>query len=423
MLRNKIVLIILLLLNLVPVGIVLAMDKIVLVTSKQKEIVIDSSELSGWIDVKPFLKYRIGYSAEIENINYCPVNSILCELTKTQLKRQEVEKISTQTIKKNKIKLFFNLLADKINIPPENAIFSATETGKIATFSLGKNGKSLNVDKNVEQIIKTLKKNKENNDEEYIQLIYNIIEPEIKASSAEKLGIKTLIGKGQSRFYGSTASRMHNIKTATARFHGLLINPGEEFSFVQNLGEVDGEHGYKEELVIKNKETKPEFGGGICQVSTTIFRAAIYSGLKIIERHNHAYPVHYYDPQGMDATIYIPNPDLRFLNNTNGHILIQAKVDIPTRTLTFEFYGADDGRKIEIDGPHITSRQSDGSMKAFFTQKVYRADKSLLIDDIFKSDYKSPSLYPHPGQETTLTKKPKKWSDREWKKYKKEHNI
>jgi len=178
---------------------------------------------------------------------------------------------------------------------------------------------------------------------------------------------------------------------------------------------VDGEHGYLPELVIKNNVTEPEFGGGICQVSTTAFRAAIYSGLKITARKNHAYPVSYYNPQGMDSTVYVPNPDLRFINNTPNYILIQTKI-VGTQ-LIFDFYGTDDGRKTTVDGPYTTDKQPDGSLKAHFTQHVIDKDGKEFIDDIFNSAYGSPYKFPHPGGPTLATK-PANWSDDEWKNYK-----
>ena len=208
---------------------------------------------------------------------------------------------------------------------------------------------------------------------------------------------------------------------ATNRFNGVLIKPGEEFSFVKILGEVDGEHGYLPELVIKHDKTEPEFGGGICQVSTTTFRAAINSGLEITARRNHAYPVSYYNPQGMDATVYVPRPDLRFINNTPGYILIETQIE--GTKLIFNFYGTDDGRRVNIIGPKILSRESDGSMKTTFTQQVFDKNDKLIREDVFNSNYDSPNKYPHPGSETVLTKKPSDWSSNEWKEYKKAHGM
>lgn len=228
-----------------------------------------------------------------------------------------------------------------------------------------------------------------------------------------QLGISALVAEGTTDFRGSTSSRIHNINRALEQFQGLLIEPGEEFSFVENLGEVDGEHGYLPELVIKYDRTEPEYGGGICQVSSTLFRAAINAGLKITERKNHAYPVSYYRPYGMDATIYIPSPDLRFVNNTPGHLLIRA--EIAGTKLSFRLYGTDDGRDVAIDGPHVLESNPDGSMKTTFSQTVTDASGETVIADEFKSSYKSPDLFPHP--EDILTEKPDDWSKKQWQEY------
>ena len=145
-------------------------------------------------------------------------------------------------------------------------------------------------------------------------------------------------------------------------------------------------------MVIKKDKTVPEYGGGLCQVSTTAFRAAINTGLEITRRTAHAFPVVYYDPQGFDATIYPPWPDLRFINNTPSYVLVQTKIN--DYDLIFEFYGTNDGRKIEIDGPLQYDIKEDGSMKAKLFQKVYDKKNNLIIDKTFYSDYKSPDLYP-----------------------------
>jgi vancomycin resistance protein YoaR len=274
----------------------------------------------------------------------------------------------------------------------------------------------LDKEKSLQIILDYLKNNEKSGQ---LPLSFAEIAPALSINSIDNLGITSLIGEGRSNFRGSPKNRIFNIKVASSRFDGTLINPGEEFSFVKILGEVDDEHGYLPELVIKKDKTEPEFGGGICQVSTTAFRAAFNSGLKITARKNHAYPVQYYNPQGMDATVYIPRPDLRFLNNTPSYILIQTKIE--GTELVFRFFGTDDGRKIEIIGPKIIERKSDGGMKATFSQKVYDKNGTLFIDDTFNSNYDSPNNYPHPG--AVLTAKPADWSNKEWSKYKKENNL
>ena len=392
----------------------LKIKKINLTVNGHKEIV-PPEEFSGWLEITPILEYSDNYKTEIENIDYCS-SFLICDIIKTKRDKHKIKKKSLASVKKEKISSFLESLGERINQNPIDAKFKI-ENNKVTTFSLSHNGFKLNTEKSVEIIAKALLKNDAN--VQNINLAYEILRPEISSENVNQLGINALIGKGTSDFRGSTKSRVHNIKIASARFNGTLIKPKEEFSFIDTLGEVNKKNGYLPELVIKHNKTEPAFGGGICQVSTTVFRAAIYSGLKITARRPHAYPVHYYNPQGLDATVYIPRPDLRFINNTPGYILIQT--EIKGTKLAFYFYGIDDGRKIETIGPKIIQRNSDGSMKTTFTQKVYDAKKSLIINDVFNSNYDSPNKYPHPGQETKLTEKPENWSKKQWKEYKKKN--
>lgn len=378
---------------------------------------LSTDNIKNFIQEKESLTYNPAYASEIENIHFCASSKpIICYLLFNIAKENHIQKISRVYLSTDTLSQFLDDLARQTDKDPENAKFQA-ENGKVSVFSLSKDGIKLDKEKSLQILIDYFK---DNDSAEKIKLAYNIVKPEISNDSVDNLGITSLIGEGKSNFRGSPKNRIFNINVAANRFNGVLIKPNEEFSFVKVLGEVDGEHGYLPELVIKHNKTEPEFGGGICQVSTTAFRAAIYSGLKITARKNHAYPVAYYNPQGMDSTVYVPRPDLRFINNTPGHILIQTK--ITGTELVFQFYGSDDGRKITIIGPKITEKNPDGSMKATFTQQVADKNGALIIDDIFNSAYASPSKYPHPGEEI-LTQKPADWSSNEWKKYKKEHNI
>jgi vancomycin resistance protein YoaR len=175
--------------------------------------------------------------------------------------------------------------------------------------------------------------------------------PAIRTADVNTLGIKEIIGKGISYFRGSIPSRIHNIQLASSKLNGILIPPGETFSFNQALGEVSQSTGYKEAYIIKEGRTVLGDGGGVCQVSTTLFRAALNAGLPIVERHAHAYRVSYYEQSsdvGLDATVFDPTADLKIKNDTPTHILIQAQVDTKKNTLIFELYGASDGRKATI---------------------------------------------------------------------------
>lgn len=379
---------------------------------------ITSEEISQWLQVHPSLKITSAYRSEIENIHYCPSNPLVCRLTVTLSQSIHMKKATTAYFSEEKIKAFLEDLSRKINKDPIDAKFS-TENGKVVAFALSQDGYVLKIDESAKKIIQTLSSGNLQ-PELKIDLISEKIKPQITENSVQDLGITSLIGEGRSNFKGSPKNRIFNINVGTQRFNGILIKPGEEFSFVKILGPVDGEHGYLPELVIKLDKTEPEFGGGICQVSTTTFRAAINSGLKITARKNHAYPVSYYNPQGMDATVYVPRPDLRFINNTPGYILIQTQI-IETE-LVFQFYGTDDGRKTEVDGPRILERNPDGSMKATFTQKVLDKNGTEIINDVFNSNYASPSKFPHPGQ-GKFTTKPKDWTKKQWEDYKKANNI
>ncbi|MBP7671120.1 VanW family protein [Candidatus Gracilibacteria bacterium] len=184
------------------------------------------------------------------------------------------------------------------------------------------------------------------------------IDPKIQA-----LGIKERIGQGHTSYYGSPTNRTHNIKVAAANFNGLLIEPGEEFSFNTNLGPVDASTGYSKELVIKQEGTIPEYGGGVCQVSTTMYRAALLTGLDITDRREHSYAVSYYSQilgHGLDATIYLGGQDLKFRNDTEHPILIHTYIDNDYE-LYVNFYGTADGRKVELAGPYIFNQRGPGA--------------------------------------------------------------
>src|SRR3989338_1168005 len=217
------------------------------------------------------------------------------------------------------------------------------------------------------------------------------VEQAITEELLSGLNITDKLATGESNFSGSTTSRIQNISVSAGLYNGLLIPAGDTFSFNTILGEVDAEHGYMPEKVIKGDTIAYEYGGGICQVSTTMFRAAINAGLPIVERKPHAFPVHYYQPPGFDATIYPGVSDLRFVNNMPSYVLIQTRIS--GKNLYVDFYGTTDGRKVSIDGPYQYEIQPDGAMKAYFTRTINFADGASTSKS-FYSNYKSPTLYP-----------------------------
>ncbi len=194
---------------------------------------------------------------------------------------------------------------------------------------------------------------------ETLEIPVILTSPKIKTGDINNLGIKELIGEGTSKFAHSIAGRVFNINLASSRVNGTLVAPGEEFSFNKAVGDISRATGYQPAYVISGGKTVLGDGGGVCQVSTTVFRAALKAGLPITERKAHAYRVGYYEQDsnpGIDATVYNPTADLKFINNTEHHILIQIEVDTPNMAMRVGIYGANDGRKITMTEPKI-SRQ------------------------------------------------------------------
>ena len=358
--------------------------------------------------------YDPSLRSEITDTAFCPSEKILCSLSLSRAIRQHTHTAIKSAIDAVALRAFVKTLAENVIQEPVDVKFSVSN-GIVIIAEPEKIGRRLQEEESFALLVRALTASETKTLS--ITLPTEVTQPKLVASDRERLGLKELIGEGHTNFKGSPKNRIYNIKRSLEQFENIIIAPGEEFSFVDYLGEVDGEHGYLPELVIKNNQTTPEFGGGICQVSSTVFRAAIYSGLKITERRNHAYPVKYYAPYGMDATIYISKPDLAFVNNTPGAILVQSTI-VGTE-LTFRFYGTKDGRTVSVDGPHILESNPDGSMKTVFTQEVNNSEGENFIRDSFWSNYKSPSLYPHPGEETNYTEKPAGWSKKQWDEYKK----
>lgn len=290
------------------------------------------------------------------------------------------------SLNQKKVADFLKIIAAEINQDPINAQLTLRDE-KVALFSLAQNGYQVNQEKTAELLKEKIPKQEKN-----INLIVEETAPKIASNeNIEALGLTKLLSRGESNFAGSPKNRVHNIKIGSGKMNDILLKPGEEFSFNQLLGPIEPEEGYLAELVIKKNKTVPEYGGGLCQVSTTVFRAAIKAGLKITERYAHAFPVKYYAPQGFDATIYPPHPDLRFINDTPRHLLIQSKIE--GAKLIFEFYGTDDQREVKVIGPVQYDQKPDGSLKAILTQEIWR-DNQMERRDVFRSNYKSPDLYP-----------------------------
>ncbi|MBI4185465.1 VanW family protein [Candidatus Berkelbacteria bacterium] len=261
-------------------------------------------------------------------------------------------------INREQVAGYVKTVAAQLAQEPIDAKLTITN-GRATVFAPSRDGRTLDEAKTVIALVDALVTRRTTSAEGgtvtdvTIQLPVTVTKPSVTSSTIDTLGIKDLIGTATTDFSGSPSNRVHNIGNGVKFLNGWLVKPGDEFSTVKALGTIDGSTGYLPELVIKENRTIPEFGGGLCQVSTTLFRSVLNAGLPVTERRNHSYRVSYYERgigPGLDATVYLPKPDFKFQNDTPGWILVQGSTK--GNTITFELYGTKDGREVAIDGPH-----------------------------------------------------------------------
>lgn len=261
--------------------------------------------------------------------------------------------LSVQTDSDNVTK-YVATLAKDIDQDAKDAKYSI-DNGKVQTFQLSQEGYKLDQSAAVKSISDAIL-----NSQSKVMLDVKTVKPKV-TDVASTNGIKELVGTATTTWNGSPNNRIHNITLGADNISGTVVNPGEEFSTINTIGEIDAASGFLQELVIKNgTQVVPDYGGGLCQVSTTLFRAALNSGLKITARTPHSFRVSYYEPPvGMDATIYDPAPDFKFVNDMDSPILIWAVVG--SNSLTFQMYGTKDGRVVNLTAPTVGSYVSPGN--------------------------------------------------------------
>lgn len=235
----------------------------------------------------------------------------------------------------------------------------------------------------------------------------------IQLEDTNNLGIKGIIGFGESWYYHSIPTRIHNVSITANRIDQIILKPGQSFSFNQSLGEVSEKTGYQSAYIIQDGQTKLAPGGGVCQVSSTLFRALLDAGLEVTLRLPHSYRVEYYeinnDP-GFDATVYAGNTDLRFINDTDNHILLKFDTYPEDLYMTVKIYGTSDGRTTEIKDykkwgysaapapqyipdPSLAPGQlkqidwAASGIKAEFTNVIRDANGETIREDYYYSSY------------------------------------
>ncbi len=308
-------------------------------------------------------------------------------------------------INKQVLSSYERYLEAQINILPRGKVNEESPDGKVLNFELLGEGEELNAQVFFSDFEKAFFDGKQE-----VVLATRVTE---KTADVTKYGITELIGYGESNYAGSSASRASNLILAAEKASGVLVPPGGIYSLNKSVGPINASTGFKSAWVIASGRTVLGAGGGVCQTSTTLFRATLNSGLPVVERHAHDYRVGYYEkdqPTGLDAAIYQPSLDMKFKNDTENYVLVQAHA-IPEETkLVFKIYGTPDGRKVEITEPVITGvsppplaeyQETDTLRKgvvqqidfaawgatSVYSRKVTRDDE-VLFEETYRSVYR-----------------------------------
>ncbi len=251
----------------------------------------------------------------------------------------------------------FNKISSSLE-PKLGSIFKTlTREGKDARFNLEagswvarqRSAWKADAEKTRANILAALKAGKSS-----AEVALTVTAPKRNVKNWAESGITTLFGKGISSFKGSPSFRVRNIIVGASKLDNDYLNKGDELDFNASVGDINKATGFVEGFVIVGGTLEKEDGGGICQVSTTLFRAAYNAGLPITERHEHSHRVSYYDPVGFEATVYAPAKNLKFKNDSGGTLLIQAEWDEKAQTLGFYLFGHAPDRKVTISKPSIS---------------------------------------------------------------------
>lgn len=327
--------------------------------------------------------------------------------TKQLLTLLDLTKGEGLLLDKDNTYLYLSTIAKEIDQEVTEGLFEFNPTTKrVTAFKPSQEGRKLDTDKTYEFIADALSNGHRN-----ITLPVAKVSPKIQTSDVNSLGIKELLGRGISHFAGSIPNRIYNINLTASKINGVLIPPGEIFSFNQTVGDITAATGFKQAYVIKEGRTVLDDGGGVCQDSTTLFRAVLKAGLPVVKRTAHAYRVGYYEqgfPAGLDATVFYPSVDFQFKNDTPFHILIQAYTS--GTTLYVDLYGTSDGRISQISKSIVSDqippppelRQDDPTLpkgtvkqvdwaawgaRVSFNRTVTRGNETLIKEN-FLSNYK-----------------------------------
>ncbi len=295
---------------------------------------------------------------------------------------------------------YFNRLSAAVSREPQDARFQVTAAGTIAIHP---SAQGLELD--VPATAKAIAAAAFSADSRTANLVVRVAQPARTTSAAEAMGITGVVSS-YTTTYGGTPGRLANVALVSKLIDGALIKPGATFSFNGTTGERTAAKGFQEAPVIINGELQNGLGGGVCQVSTTVFNAAFDAGLPITARTNHALYIDHY-PLGRDATVNYPDIDLRFVNDTGHWLLLRTFVG--TGSLTVNLYGTPVHRRVTsttepltVTGPipveatddptlakgkRVTDGYGSPPRETSVHRLVYDANGKLLHDDTWRSYY------------------------------------
>lgn len=274
-------------------------------------------------------------------------------------------------------------IGKSIDVPAIEPKFRLID-GRVIAFQLAIPGKSVNRSLLFDLMVRELFAE---NPQAAIDIPVVTKEPKTNSEqrTAESMGIRELLGRGVSTYVGSMPERRHNVALTASKINGTLVAPGTVFSFNDTLGEVSQETGFKKAYIISQGRTILGDGGGVCQDSTTLFRAVLNAGLPVVERRAHSYRVSYYEqhsPPGLDATVAAPTTDFTFQNDTPAYVLVQASIDHATSTVSYELWGTSDGRVAKTTKPVVTDITPP-------PPDLYQDDPSLRSGAVKQVDWKA----------------------------------
>ncbi len=300
---------------------------------------------------------------------------------------------ATITLDQSAVAAYVTELATHIDQTGQNAALNIVG-GQATVFQPSRDGITLDQAGAVKSIIDAASKTDAGRT---VALTVNVKKADVNEANLNDLGINELISEGVTYFPGSPWDRLTNVKVGASKFNGILLKPDQVFSFGEILGAVGPEQGYVPGLVIIGNHEEKQYGGGLCQVSSTAFRAALNAGLPIVQRTNHSFAISYYTAPfgvpGVDATIYYPQVDFKFKNDTGHYILIQTIMQ--GTTLKFDFYGTKTKTGV-IRGPQFVTGSSDVTKPSHtvFWRDVLDLTGKVIKTDQFDTYYQSSLDYP-----------------------------